>query len=469
MIETSIYSLPRELLVAIFKFVTQPVDYYDYRTTLALVSREFNALVYNTPSLWTNIGGGRSPYATSHALSRSGNLPINVRFYMHQTSEAALPSILKSFELVCRHIQRWRTADLAFDGYQGLPERLTSPAPLLEQLVIRYAALPEDSASLINLFGGRADRLTSVVLDCTSVSMRGGPFTNLHILKLIDVYHPAPSVEDIMAILSASPKLSVLKLKGISFPGTLPLEPTTVHLPLLRDLHLSHLVNPITSYILRHIHSPACKRFTVGCQLDDDTDASEFMALLHPFIPPSAPETATFSLNVGKFYIDNSLSYCPGRKLRISLAGVPATATLPHFLSTIPPAYLELETSVSVADMYSPDNALMFIALVNDVFITSLDIGRIDTQVDAILRPLGQSSSLPSLRKLTLDINGVTPGALTRMMKSRIGNWGERRGPLNLLSVCGAGRRHEVDRIAIEALLGLERVAWGRSEDAEEG
>ncbi|KAJ6456080.1 hypothetical protein C8R45DRAFT_1034848 [Mycena sanguinolenta] len=136
--------MPTEILSHVFAFTLPPhePDAEPAPWAVSAVCARWKVIAVSQPCFWTTIqydgdldGANALKYQTQ--LSRSGQLPLNVKFRASYWEDLT-PEDHQILDLICKHTGRWET--VSFAGPEGLHEPLRSaiqgPFPQLRKLVI---------------------------------------------------------------------------------------------------------------------------------------------------------------------------------------------------------------------------------------------------------------------------------------------------------------------------------------------
>lgn len=472
---TTIHDLPEELLSIIFELALEGKDwrFSSWRAQLALVSRSWNAIVQHSPCLWSRICDDQSLELNTLALIRSGNAPINIRFSFDYFTERRLLSATDSFRTTCRHVRRWRTARLTFGDERrsnsDLYELFTTPAPLLEQLTIEYTGCL--SMPLItNPFAGQADRLRSICIHGACIPWNSGILFDLDTLKLHDIENNPPTLSNILSILQSSPTLSVLELSGLPFDPMLEQTPEhpPIQLPRLRSLYLGGLDYRFQSILLQHMQAPPCEQLTLQYAPDEDVNAISFISLIRPFIPRTVSSTdAVVNLEIGRNNLGYTLS-SPPCYLSIGIDGPHISTILTPFFSILSSDLLDLDTYLILGQDIPFDEAHAVLPLADTGRVVGLNMYTHNPAIpNIILESMaepGQDGTwfFPTLQKLIIDSDEVTPGLVSRMVHARYGLASSTQRlplPFTNLAIYRSGCSRS-EREVIESIVGKD--VWGQ-------
>ncbi|KAG8983057.1 hypothetical protein FRB90_006336, partial [Tulasnella sp. 427] len=289
--------LPNEILSLIFTFAVQsalrPYN-SDLPFILMSICRRWNAVVLETPALWTSIlqDPNRSLHRAIQALSRSGKTPLDLSFSAlayEQQNHRFLQTILP-------HTARWRRLSLNnLASSSGLIALETIRAPLLEDLALAFdweARAGEDENEddevkeiSLNLFRGHAPRRLRH-LTLSGIPLNWSPGTLRRLITLdISHLHFGAGQPNLWRILDACQNLQKFSLNRITFsdndldPNLYFQPPHPLHVPELQVLRLVHIHWVVIVYLLRVMHAPNCTR----AQIDGTESVEEPMiAIFNP-------------------------------------------------------------------------------------------------------------------------------------------------------------------------------------------
>ncbi|KAG9046292.1 hypothetical protein FS837_004689 [Tulasnella sp. UAMH 9824] len=258
-------ALPPELLVTIFEIVihSECVQFWSNHQALVLVCHHWNHLFSNTPSLWTKIKGSAetSNVIITRALEMSQDSPLDVD-YDGTDGSRALDRQHAFLSTIFPHTHRWRKATLSiYEAAQALEPMTTLSAPLLESLFLWACDDPAWARDEpLDIFGGRPPpRLQELTLNIP-VPWNPKTLCNLKALRIMSIEHLTPSLDQLFAILPASPGLETLSINNVTFSGgaSAPI-PNPLHMPTLQKLSLILIPPVIINRILAAIRAPKCK------------------------------------------------------------------------------------------------------------------------------------------------------------------------------------------------------------------
>ncbi|KAG9046293.1 hypothetical protein FS837_004690, partial [Tulasnella sp. UAMH 9824] len=261
----SVNALPPELLVTIYKIVidSEPVQVWFDLEMLMLVCHRWNHLLNHTPPLWTKIQkSAQIPDAVIiRALEMSKDAPLEID-YGGISGRRARERQQAFLSIIFPHVHRWRKAVLRIQGAAQALEPMTSlSAPLLESLSLWASDDPAARDEPLDIFGGRPPpRLRELSLNRISVAWSPKTLCNLKALELTSIDQLAPSLDQLLTILPASPSLESLSIVSVTFSGgASAFIPNPIYMPTLGKLSLEVISPEVISRILAAIHAPRCK------------------------------------------------------------------------------------------------------------------------------------------------------------------------------------------------------------------
>ncbi|KAG9004706.1 hypothetical protein FRB93_010197 [Tulasnella sp. JGI-2019a] len=312
-----IHQFPVELFSNVLTFVVQGknLQYYEIEhmlRQLARVAHHWKYAVLSTPQLWAYLHQGMSSAFIRISLHRSKTVPLDVFFYTD--SYAHDMSQLGTFaESILPHSHRWRSLDGPYLAPRIL-EKLASHAPAFRHL--RLVRSPVQGIQL-----GEGPHLQTLDLTSVSLSWDSNRISQLYQLSLTDLKgQHAPSLSQIMHILTNSPKLESLKLTYLEPLDT----PTDGHIPVgnvdlpnLQSLEISELAWDPYNRLMGRFQFPfvACKKLRLepiwraGSDVSDTIDylAGGFVQQVNCFAE-NASASISFELHTVKLHVD-----CPSK------------------------------------------------------------------------------------------------------------------------------------------------------------
>lgn len=153
------------------------------------------------------------------------------------------------------------------------------PARRLEELKLIRS---QHSLTKMNLFGGKAERLQHIELRGFSVPWDSAMLSGLRTLILSDLGSAAPSEEEIIGILRASPALVQLSLGGFACERSISSTQTSpIELPVLTSFTLLGINISTAFQLLSLIRLPECAAFRVKLELASPTDLFSGDSMVH--------------------------------------------------------------------------------------------------------------------------------------------------------------------------------------------
>ncbi|KAG8991381.1 hypothetical protein FRB94_012552, partial [Tulasnella sp. JGI-2019a] len=274
-----ILHLPNELLANIFA-LTLPSDrdsikyYWGRLFKLRLVSKHWNGIIYETPSLWTRISSEYFNQENMTAALRSEDCPLQVYysdgdFYVDRSQKVVFLNFASQLAY------RWQSAEFRLNSNNTISQLrslVSLSAPSLEKLKIDCGGLWGDlPMEEINIFDGGADRLRHVDLRDFPIAWSSQLLSRLETLKISGSKpRPGPSTSEIINVLRRCPELHTFKLSykgegGIRVSDAAPSEAEVVHLPALISFTLNLDNTNAIKRIISSIRIPACTCFHIFC------------------------------------------------------------------------------------------------------------------------------------------------------------------------------------------------------------
>ncbi|KAG8872422.1 hypothetical protein FRB97_007651 [Tulasnella sp. 331] len=287
----SIYQLPNELLVKIFRHATgietgnTSTDHYQQLHILSQVCKAWTGIA-RSPELWTVLGS-RDP-RWERALSRSLGCPLIIT--MRSIGEVD-PHF---WPAMTDNLHRWRVADLVLRRDLAVLVEKDS-APMLE--ILSLVNIPQAGAQTLNrviedLFQGNVPRLRSLTLDRIGLRNWGSKaLTGLRLLHLHRISEEAsPSVDQVLRVLRACPDIEDLLIHATPVLhgfGPAP-KHKPIHLPRLQSLTLDIIPIKAIELLLNPIKSSRVNqlRFQIA-RLPMPDMARLFIGVLTEFVTPS--------------------------------------------------------------------------------------------------------------------------------------------------------------------------------------
>ncbi|KAH8104690.1 hypothetical protein BXZ70DRAFT_1005200 [Cristinia sonorae] len=229
-LQSPVHRLPNELLASIFIIGVFNVeeDASLILNALMLVCRHWKEVILSTPILWSRIVAGtrHSLDKARRKLERSQSVPLDVLIDFSPRMEhgtVTTESIMNTMDLLSSSIWRWKSFRLTIPNRpqaHAALSRCREDAPLLETLSIHILhSMQEDhySHAPLPLFSGHIPRLSSCSITSFNFGWDQKLLTGLRVLKLGGYWNGfSPSVDIIVRILRACPKLEEFALRNMS-------------------------------------------------------------------------------------------------------------------------------------------------------------------------------------------------------------------------------------------------------------
>ncbi|KAG8882479.1 hypothetical protein FRB97_008208 [Tulasnella sp. 331] len=202
-----IHMLPDEILLSIFVLSLCEVSgkhYYWRLMDLSRVSSDWAKMVKNSPSLWGLLDSALSAATQAQVLVMSKESPLEV------VNDYPLAGFMARAVEVCHRWRAFEYRGMSFNIEEDLIALEGKLVPRLEELKINRGS---PSCLKINLFGGKADRLRHVSLVGFSLPWDAAMLSGLRTLILVNLGTTAPSEEEVINMLCASPALVELTLR----------------------------------------------------------------------------------------------------------------------------------------------------------------------------------------------------------------------------------------------------------------
>lgn len=260
--------LPAETLITIFGFSFRDkdgnvrTDYIPILHTLAQVCKTWRDVVIHSPQLWTHIDLSRPKAEWNLALKLSQDSLLDIQARM-----ADQPVDEDDWWTISSHAygSRWRSLDLDAEWSDALESLQRHHAPNLTSLRLRLP--PKNSALVMDyIFAKGAPKLVDVEMETVALDYWAPTcFTHLRKLNLHNIRNYGPSVEMLMEVLQASPKLESLRLFRIRFGSSYGLAepPVKTELLYLKDLELVTNQPDAAEQIVQRISAPCAAGIVV--------------------------------------------------------------------------------------------------------------------------------------------------------------------------------------------------------------
>ncbi|KAG8864829.1 hypothetical protein FRB96_003415 [Tulasnella sp. 330] len=287
--------LPPELILKILSFALVDSRLKDYKDLNALsqVLSRWASLIRHTPSFWCTVNSRHSPTTQRNALVRSKPFSIDV------IDNSGPPSTKVAFmERVLPHLERWRSLDYYETRDWIFTDLAHAPAPQLESLRITASgALNTHKVP----FDGQVPSLRHVHLYGYSIPWECSILRGLKTLHLESLGEMGPSVDQVVGLLRASPKLMKLSLRTLDCDASSEDHHSKVHpvsLPSLKSLAITALIPLAIRDLLAMIRFPNCTELELelGADASDSTELfGSSMNHLAPIVQKIAASEASHS------------------------------------------------------------------------------------------------------------------------------------------------------------------------------
>ncbi|KAG9032688.1 hypothetical protein FRB95_001116 [Tulasnella sp. JGI-2019a] len=449
-IASRIYTIPLEIFTRILLESIEEVEWDLERLhALACVSKYWSSIVLSTPQLWTVVRYETGQYSSDPphlwkiALKRSMQLPISCQIHARERGMLSEKDSL-ALERISAESHRWRSMD--FKGF--IPPKvirfLASPCPNLESLSLK----PSGHLALTDLEIPFGEHLHSIWLNC--ISLRWDECM-LHDLRTLSLHmnrgweaDGGPSWQQILAILSRSPRLEVLELVNPHMFGeSSTLSPEVAQqiahmgriiLSCLRTLKIVGISLAISFSILAKVHAPCVDDFSWEREGEDLT---EWLFLLRSGPSRIVPGHVVSSITSGDVAVKLGLSsggYC---EIDIIASGEDKEGGFRRLLTKLQPDASDLEDIFDLfmigsviatlsLTVFSYENGDSFSPLLLDnlPMLRELKLIKICNTVE-ILSHLsnrfgpGQRWPCPMMTHLTIIMSNLPPEALVSFKSTR--------------------------------------------------
>lgn len=440
---TLVDRIPPEVFSSIFHYIlhySPPKERYRILDSLSQVSTKWQAMIANTPSLWSVINVWDDPETRSRALDRSGTCPLTVLCYHTAVlTDQPVPSerTRSLFTALMPHIERWKHI------YIGQLEYLTDvepflqyPAPNIESFEIGRGG-SGTYLSQLDLFGEDAPRLQEVFIMGTAIEWDSPVLHGLKFLTLSRLgQHPTPT--EMLRILEHCPLLETFELSTtfrVDFPAEV-YDAADLHGPVtlshLKKLKIANVILDLLCSIFRNIRAPHC--FDINLSTDRtyyETGHEAIAQVLQNALTPAIPTIHARLLQGGEL----QLSVCgivisgdsvPNRRPAIRAKFTEAPSHLPALLQWLHQQLQPFQSvSLELTNRFSTISQSTQLALEGLSFVTRLSVN-VGFWTEDILEFLAEPVvtagvarwPFPSLRRLEIATNGERISILP-MIESR--------------------------------------------------
>ncbi|KAG9035926.1 hypothetical protein FS837_001794 [Tulasnella sp. UAMH 9824] len=444
--------LPPEVIIQILHEVVHD-DWSDVPMVLRaliLVSREWRALVEETPSLWCHIILSRSYAGPSYlvtALKRSQNLLLTINYHYQFTTNITPEFFLGE---ICKHMQRWRSVKLSLDGH-------------LEDFSLLNGALPEHLERFeidihinlglpLSLFGNRRPPIFRYIrLGGCTVNWDSVLFKNLKSLDIGSSYPgEGPSIAQLLGALQHCPELERLRLLFGDFPRGSPSQHdsrSAIHLPKLQSLWLWIVYTHILE-ILTTVQIPACEILDLRTSIPSGQWPIFASEALQPHVAvissiSKAARNVDWEWSNGSMGVSTKSDPARFRGMRLSFTGVSENQSqvLDWLVDKAGvervgvPTHLKLYLPVWTADtpnMLSRIKSTTSMEITSDAPFQRQLLAWLGTPLKDIWSDTNRSFPLPRLAVIE-GVYGFIVGAIVHMVQSRHG--GGRLGSITVVDL----------------------------------
>ncbi|KAG8974550.1 hypothetical protein FRC05_007182 [Tulasnella sp. 425] len=250
--------------------------------TLALVCRRWNDIIEGTPILWSRISFEDTPSYVQSSLRKSAKSPIDV-YGVCSNSESS-PwwdhdyCCIPLFQEVRRQSNRWRRVVLQVVDEEQPVELAPTHSPYLEFLGLFSEDEDVESSAYHTLVNSsRTPRLRELILDHIGFARWDISFPPT--LSRLTIQKSPISPRQILAVLAASPNLTIFRLSGSCVPETNEgaLDSTLVELTSLRKLTFIEVENDVIRDVMARLKLPSDCKVSLKCELDDRDSKASFL------------------------------------------------------------------------------------------------------------------------------------------------------------------------------------------------
>ncbi|KDQ08200.1 hypothetical protein BOTBODRAFT_38181 [Botryobasidium botryosum FD-172 SS1] len=220
--------LPNELLAMIFEFTVlrgglntdQPFQLLQSRVPVSItqVSSRWRGVAVAIPQLWTTIDCVTRPLA-SLFISRSQHTPLDIYILGVPTLQIMANDVVAFLTPLLPHIARWRILHIRCEDLGSIPQLLSAPAPLLEELDVTLSMTRRISPIMRRLFADCTPRLRALRLNNVPLHLTAPTYTGLISLHVTYSNHrdPMGTIAQLHRALATCPLLEDLFCDYSSF------------------------------------------------------------------------------------------------------------------------------------------------------------------------------------------------------------------------------------------------------------
>ncbi|KAG8910835.1 hypothetical protein FRC00_007458, partial [Tulasnella sp. 408] len=266
-----LHRLPGEIFVSILLTVGSHneiglEDDHKRLHALAQVSTYWFDTIIAFPSFWQQLAQYHPPGFREMVLKRNTSGLLKIDCVLEQAAKDSAQEPLLSFmKMVAPLSERWKVLTFEGDLTDEIMELLQSPAPNLDSLLISSWGSTGTGSNTFELGEGR--NIWYLDVDNMAVPWNSSRLRGLRGVQIQDVTGILPSLEELYAMLAASPELWWLQLSDWSLfdgGGALMSEVSDIQirpimLPLLTSIILHNIPAPVTQFLLSSITAPTCQ------------------------------------------------------------------------------------------------------------------------------------------------------------------------------------------------------------------
>ncbi|KAG8950815.1 hypothetical protein FRC00_007515, partial [Tulasnella sp. 408] len=262
--------IPTEILMHILLFCFLSKKQRRARKFLSRVCHFWTTAIYGNPLFWTEVRLHRSTEELREILRRNPHGPLDVSWTPSNPSKFMGDAGMQKVAMISPHSHRWRS--LVLVGWitrQIQAQLIDVPTPRL----INFSAVRAFVTPYELDLATTGKPLREITLGCTRLDWDHPRLRGLQYLRLHRPGTKAPTMEQLHAILSASPGLEILDLAFLTYESQdqPPLEKLrSVRLPSLTTLALENVQPIVLRTLLSYIEAPSCRyiRLPTISQLD---------------------------------------------------------------------------------------------------------------------------------------------------------------------------------------------------------
>lgn len=464
--------LPNEVLVRAFaeSVAHRYHERYDERprqlATLSSVSKAWNHVVQNTPSLWANVDSKQPLAFVRAALARSRRYPLDARAALDDGNDDAEKEAALE---ICGELHRWQTAELTASKASDFDVVAYTGAPILKSITMSAT----DNDRRVRLFNDVVPELEHISLTNLSIDWTSPILSRLRSIALSGI--AGPTHHQFLHILRSSPHLTKLTLKQFRLAETdgthAPLE--RISLPLLRTLLIQFCPDDVINTCAEWLRCPVLDDVYIAGEDSGNPAPAPLADLFEPSFRRSSEGSFHLAITatVGELYV---LKFAGpnGTVAEVLLLFDTATQVLEH----LRPKITYSPTTIRISHMkrrplHKVLKAFPDVVGLNHIYTAKDNITYLGTPVTkggVIQWPAPKLKALV-LHKLSFE----KPQDVVDLIRSRSGgNHLDRDDPMELPDAleqlcltqeCNMGR---IAYLRLRAMLGEGRVEWEGAEMA---